>query len=78
MIKEITHEQALEWVSKQDVEDTWHKDFNEWKKHLLLAAKYWPWVKKFYRGYLIVIKTILSYIVIYILFLKVNYLFFII
>ena len=48
IIKEITHEQALEWVSKQDVEDTWHKDFNEWKKHLLLAAKYWPWVKKFY------------------------------
>ena len=50
MIKEIAHEHALEWVSKQDLEDTWHKDFNEWKKHLLLAAKFWPWVKKFYRG----------------------------
>tara|TARA_B100001113_G_scaffold280332_1_gene235060 strand:- start:302 stop:733 length:432 start_codon:yes stop_codon:yes gene_type:complete len=50
IIKEITHEQALEWISKQDLEDTWHKDFKEWKKHLILAAKYWPWVKKFYRG----------------------------
>ena len=49
MIKEITQEQALEWVSKQDVEDTWHKDFNEWKKHLLVL-KNWPWLKKFYRG----------------------------
>ena len=46
MIKEITHQQALEWIAKQDMKD-WHKDFNEWKKHLLVS---WTNVKKFYKS----------------------------
>ena len=50
IIKHIPQEQALEGVKSQDHKASWHNDFKEWKKHLLLAEKYWPWVKKFYRG----------------------------
>ena len=47
IVKHITHGVAIEWLSKQDVKGTWHEDFYEWKKHLLVS---WPNVKKFYRG----------------------------
>ena len=49
MIKHITEKEALDFASKQEHKDNWHKDFNEWKKHLL-ALKNWPWLKKFYKG----------------------------
>ena len=49
MIKNITEKEALDFVSKQEHKDEWHKDFYYWKRHLL-ALKNWPWLKKFYKG----------------------------
>ena len=49
MIKHITEKEALDFVSKQEHKDEWHKDFYYWKRHLL-ALKNWPWLKKFYKG----------------------------
>ena len=49
MIKHITETEALDFVSKQEHKDEWHKDFYYWKRHLL-ALKNWPWLKKFYKG----------------------------
>jgi len=49
MIKYISETEALDFVSKQEYKDVWHKDFYYWKKHLLVL-KNWPWLKKFYKG----------------------------
>lgn len=49
MIKYISETEALDFVSKQEHKDVWHKDFYYWKKHLLVL-KNWPWLKKFYKG----------------------------
>ncbi|MGY9007833.1 MAG: hypothetical protein ACKVI2_04260 [Candidatus Pelagibacterales bacterium] len=49
MIKHITETEALDFASKQEHKDNWHKDFYYWKRHLL-ALKNWPWLKKFYKG----------------------------
>ena len=49
MIKYISETEALDFVSKQEHKDVWHKDFYYWKKHLLVLKK-WPWLKKFYKG----------------------------
>tara|TARA_E500000331_G_C16596783_1_gene429830 strand:+ start:57 stop:479 length:423 start_codon:yes stop_codon:yes gene_type:complete len=49
MIKYITEKEALDFVSKQEHKDEWHKDFYYWKRHLLVL-KNWPWLKKFYKG----------------------------
>ena len=49
MIKHITEKEALDFVSKQEHKDEWHKDFYYWKKHLI-ALKNWPWLRKFYKG----------------------------
>ena len=49
MIKYISETEALDFVSKQEHKDIWHKDFYYWKKHLLVL-KNWPWLKKFYKG----------------------------
>ena len=49
MIKNITEKEALDFVSKQEHKDEWHKDFYYWKRHLL-DLKNWPWLKKFYKG----------------------------
>ncbi len=45
MIKKITHEQALEYISQYG--KGWHKDFDIWKRHLLFS---WKNTKKFYKG----------------------------
>ena len=49
MIKHIAEKEALDFASKQEHKDKWHKDFYYWKRHLL-ALKNWPWLKKFYKG----------------------------
>ena len=49
MIKYISETEALDFVSKQEHKDVWHKDFYYWKKHLFVL-KNWPWLKKFYKG----------------------------
>jgi|TARA_Y100000296_G_C5172840_1_gene258263 hypothetical protein len=45
MIKKITHEQALKYISQYG--KGWHKDFDIWKRHLLFS---WKNIKKFYKG----------------------------
>jgi|TARA_R110002074_G_scaffold113184_7_gene242242 hypothetical protein len=46
LIKEISTAQALTF----NFQDEWHKDFYKWKKHLLIAGKVWPQLKKFYNS----------------------------
>ena len=50
IIKNIDYIEVDSWLKQQNLVDTWHTDFFEWKKHLLLASKKWPWIKKFYKG----------------------------
>ena len=50
MIKHITDNEVIDWVSKQKDIHKRHTDFYRWKKHILVISKIWPQCKKFYEG----------------------------
>lgn len=50
MIKHITDNEVIDWVSKQKNIHKRHTDFYRWKKHILVISKIWPQCKKFYEG----------------------------
>ena len=50
MIKHITDDEVIDWVSKQKDIHKRHTDFYRWKKHILVISKIWPQCKKFYEG----------------------------
>tara|TARA_E500000318_G_C3507287_1_gene190847 strand:- start:69 stop:500 length:432 start_codon:yes stop_codon:yes gene_type:complete len=50
LIKHITDNEVIDWVSKQKDIHKRHTDFYRWKKHILVISKIWPQCKKFYEG----------------------------
>ena len=50
MIKHITDNEVIDWVSKQKDIHKRHTDFYRWKKHILVISKIWPQCRKFYEG----------------------------
>ena len=50
MIKYITEKEAIDWVSKQKNIHDIHKNFYDWKKHIITISNFWPQCKKFYKG----------------------------
>jgi len=50
MIKHISEIEALKFVKEQKHKNSWHDDFNKWRKHLIVLANTWPQLKKFYKG----------------------------
>ena len=50
MIKHITDNEVLNWVSKQKDIHKRHTDFYRWKKHILVISIIWPQCRKFYEG----------------------------
>ena len=50
MIKHITDNEVIDWVSKQKNIHKRHTDFYRWKKHILVISKIWPQCRKFYEG----------------------------
>ena len=50
MIKHITDDEVIDWVSKQKDIHKRHTDFYRWKKHILVISKIWPQCRKFYEG----------------------------
>ena len=50
MIKHITDNEVIDWVSKQKDIHKRHTDFYRWKKHIFVISKIWPQCRKFYEG----------------------------
>tara|TARA_B100001057_G_C22810324_1_gene935143 strand:- start:161 stop:592 length:432 start_codon:yes stop_codon:yes gene_type:complete len=50
LIKHITDNEVIDWVSKQKDIHKRHTDFYRWKKHILVISKIWPQCRKFYEG----------------------------
>ena len=45
MIKYITEKEAIDWVSKQKNIHDIHKNFYDWKKHIITISNFWPQCK---------------------------------